>query len=395
MIYSAGIILYRKVDNNVEFFVCTPGGPYWKNKESWNFPKGQIDGDEKPIETAIREFKEETNIDLIGVEDIRFEQLVKQRKDKSVYVFSKEYNGEDYSNCFSNTFEGEDGNQYPEIGDYKWMTLKEIIKRGGVRCYYELFDRIRQIALMKDNIYNMDCVEGMETKIPHGSIDCIICDLPYFEVVDAEFDNQWENKEHYMKWVVSVLVEFSLALKPGGSIFLFTSRQFNGEICYYLKKFNLEEKRIIIWARKRGFNNTRGKALASGYEPIAYYVKPGGEVTFNNIKIKSESNRKEYREGMLRDGVSLSDVWTDIPALPHNSKEKTAHPTQKPLKLIERIIEMSTNEGDLVLDACMGSGTTAVACMNTNRHFVGFEVDKNYYDIAIGRLTDIECEKLF
>ena len=165
------------------------------------------------------------------------------------------------------------------------------------------------------------------------------------------------------------------------------------KICNCLDELPLEEKRIIIWARKRGFNNTRGHALASGYEPIAYYVKCGGDITFNNIKIKSNTNRKEYKDGMLKDGVSLSDVWTDIPSLPHNSKEKTSHPTQKPLKLIERIIEMSTNDGDVVLDACMGSGTTAVACMNTNRNFIGFELNKEYFDIAINRIKESEENK--
>ena len=95
-------------------------------------------------------------------------------------------------------------------------------------------------------------------------------------------------------------------------------------MCIVLYENGFEENRTIIWARKRGFNNTRGHALASGYEPIAYYVKCGGDITFNNIKIKSNTNRKEYKEGMLKDGVSLSDVWTDIPSLPHNSKEKTS-----------------------------------------------------------------------
>ena len=241
-------------------------------------------------------------------------------------------------------------------------------------------------------LYNEDCLVGMN-KIPDCSVDCIICDLPYFKVVDAEFDNQWENEQQYINWIKKLVSKLSLVLKDGGSLFLFTSRQLNRKICNCLDELPLEEKRIIIWARKRGFNNTRGHALASGYEPIAYYVKCGGDITFNNIKIKSNTNRKEYKEGMLNDGVSLSDVWTDIPSLPHNSKEKTSHPTQKPLKLIERIIEMSTNEGDVVLDACMGSGTTAVACMNTNRNFIGFELNKEYFDIAINRIKESEENK--
>ena len=89
---------------------------------------------------------------------------------------------------------------------------------------------------------------------------------------------------------------------------------------------------------------------------------------------------------MLKDGVSLSDVWTDIPALPHNAKEKVAHPTQKPIKLMERIVEMFTNEGDTVLDFCMGSGSTGVACKNLNRNFIGIEKDENYFNIAKERM---------
>lgn len=244
-------------------------------------------------------------------------------------------------------------------------------------------------------LYNEDCIEGIHNKIEDGSVDCVICDLPYFGVVEADFDNQWKDEDDYLLWVERLVVEYVRVLKSGGNIFLFTSRQMNRKICNILDKY-LIEKRIIIWARKRGFNTTRGHALASGYEPIAYYVKEGGEPTFNNIKIKPDTKRKEYTEGMLKDGVCLSDVWSDIPALPHNSKEKTNHPTQKPVKLIERIIEISTNEGDVVLDGCFGSGTTAVACLNKNRDFIGFEIDKDFYNIAKRRVSEIQNEvKLF
>lgn len=70
-------------------------------------------------------------------------------------------------------------------------------------------------------------------------------------------------------------------------------------------------------------------------------------------------------------------------------RKDTPHPTQKPIKLIERIIQISTNEGDLILDNCMGSGTTACACINTNRNFIGFEVDKEYYEYAEKRIKDM------
>jgi DNA modification methylase len=244
-------------------------------------------------------------------------------------------------------------------------------------------------------LYNEDCITGIRNRLKDNSIDCVVCDLPYFGVVDADFDNKWENEDDYLKWVESLVIQYVRVLKPGGSVFLFTSRQLNRKICNILDRY-LMEKRIIIWARKRGFNNTRGHALASGYEPIAYYVKGGDEPVFNNIKIKPDTKRKEYTEGMLKEGVSLSDVWTDISALPHNSKEKTEHPTQKPVKLMERIIEMSSNEGDTVLDGCMGSGSTGVACLNLNRNFIGFEVDGKYFRIAEDRIHHINNEiKLF
>ena len=82
----------------------------------------------------------------------------------------------------------------------------------------------------------------------------------------------------------------------------------------------------------------------------------------------------------------MPDVWTDIPALPHNSKEKVNHPTQKPIKLMERIVSLFTNEGDTVLDFCMGSGTTGIACKNLHRNFIGIEKDLNYFNIAKDRL---------
>ena len=90
----------------------------------------------------------------------------------------------------------------------------------------------------------------------------------------------------------------------------------------------------------------------------------------------------------MKDGITLADVWTDISALPHNSKEKVAHPTQKPISLMERIIEVFTNEGDTILDFCMGSGSTGVACKNLNRNFIGIEKYKQFFDIAKNRLID-------
>jgi site-specific DNA-methyltransferase (adenine-specific) len=241
-----------------------------------------------------------------------------------------------------------------------------------------------------NKLYNDDCITVMQQLVDNNiTVDCIVVDLPYFKVVKDEFDNQWKDEQEYLNWVRSVFNIARDLIKEDGNIIVFCSRQYARKISNI---FDYEmmwiEKRQIIWARKRGFNNTRGHALASGYEPILYWTN-GVKGTFNNIKIKPDTKRLEYTTGMLKDGVSLSDVWTDIPALPHNSKEKVAHPTQKPIKLMERIIEVFTNEGDTVLDFCMGSGSTGVACKNLNRDFIGIEINKEYFDIANNRINKV------
>lgn len=236
-------------------------------------------------------------------------------------------------------------------------------------------------------LYHNDCIDILKNMVDNNVvIDHIICDLPYFQVIKDDFDNQWDSVESYVDWFNSLLQYVKQIIKPGGNIILFCSRQNMWRMCRMLYENEFEENRTIIWARKRGFNNTRGKALASGYEPILFWSN-GKSNTFNNIKIKVDSNRPEYKTGILKDGITLSDVWTDIPALPHNAKEKVDHPTQKPIKLMERIISLFTNEGDTILDFCMGSGSTGVACKNLNRNFIGIEKDLNYFNISKERLN--------
>ncbi len=241
-------------------------------------------------------------------------------------------------------------------------------------------------------LYNNDCLLQMaEMYTCNLQVGHVICDLPYFKVVKDSFDNQWDSIDDYIEWLNSILQCVNKIIKPNGNIILFCSRQNIWRVCKVLHENGFEENRTIIWARKRGFNNTRGKALASGYEPILFWSK-GKSSVFNSIKVKSNLDRPEYKTGMLKDGITLSDIWTDIPSLPHNSKEKVNHPTQKPIKLMERIITLFTNKDDTILDFCMGSGTTGVACKNLNRNFIGIEKDLNYFNIACNRLGEVATE---
>ncbi len=153
---SSGVILYRKKENgDVEFFMCTPDGPYWKNRELWSFPKGRIEENETPFDAAIREFHEETSIKLEG-DKSKFLDLgiVNQNKFKNVYVFAKQYNGENTDNCISNKCLTEyppNSNKFiehNEIKSYKWLTINEL-KKKGIACYLPIYSLI--IRIMKYN----------------------------------------------------------------------------------------------------------------------------------------------------------------------------------------------------------------------------------------------------
>lgn len=226
-------------------------------------------------------------------------------------------------------------------------------------------------------------------KIKDKSINLITTDLPYYGVVDNEWDNQWETLDDYLSFLDNVFIEFKRVLKDDGSLFIFSGRQYNRHIAILLDKY-FKEERIIIWKRKRNMSTTRGKALNGEYEPLCYYSNIDKPI-FNNIKIppaKHLQNRKEYKSGLLKDGVSLTDVW-EINALLGNSLEKTKHPTQKPLEIMQRILLIASNENDLVLDVFMGSGTTAIACLKLKRNFIGFEKELSYIDVFEERRKSI------
>lgn len=112
-------------------------------------------------------------------------------------------------------------------------------------------------------------------------------------------------------------------------------------------------------------------------------------VDFKKVKQPYKNlNDKRIQERIANgsEGTRLYDWFSDIQLVKNVSKEKSNHPCPVPVKLMERIILLTTNEGDTVLDPFMGSGTTAIACMNTNRKYIGFEIDKNYYDESIKRI---------
>lgn len=151
---SSGIILHKNENGNIKFFMCTPDGPYFKNKTIWSFPKGHMEMGETPFETALREFHEETSFSLTNKEfKYKYYGLVKQNSHKKVHVFSKPYENEELINCYSNKCVSIiKGVKYVhnEIRDYKWVTLKEYIKKG-VRPYIPILKEII------NDYYNQKC----------------------------------------------------------------------------------------------------------------------------------------------------------------------------------------------------------------------------------------------
>lgn len=243
--------------------------------------------------------------------------------------------------------------------------------------------------LEKNNIYFGDCLEWM-TQIDDNMIDCIICDLPYnmtklsWDCV-IPYDKLWE--------------EYNRIIKKNGNIVLFSS----GLFTYKLIESNIKNyKYKLIWKK----NVPTGMASAK-YRPMKYYeeicVFNEGNGTYNPIMkerigvgkecynydhycgksnhIDLEKKPKRYDPNF----VQPSDVL-EFNVVPN--RRGKLHPTQKPVELLEWLVKTYSNEGDLILDNCMGSGSTAIACMNTNRNYIGFENNREYYDISEIRIKE-------
>jgi len=239
-----------------------------------------------------------------------------------------------------------------------------------------------------NRIYNEDCLEGMK-KIPDGVVDAIICDLPYgttscqWDVV-IPFDQLWE--------------QYHRICKPNAAIILFGSEPFSS----FLRMSNLDEYRYdIYWEKERLTNiNQVKRRVGKTVETISIFYK--SQCTYNpQMTIYTGTPRtnkvKNGKLGKLTDG-SEKPVFeykdnglrypTQVWKFQRDCLTSNIHPTQKPVALIQQLIKTYTNEGELILDNCMGSGTTAIAAILENRRFIGFELDKEYYDKANKRIAD-------
>lgn len=283
-----------------------------------------------------------------------------------------------------------------------------------------------------NKIYNEDCRVGM-SRIPDKSIDAVICDLPY-GVTDHDWDNIIDGK-----WLAS---EYKRVCKQNANVLLFCTAAFGKYLmnCFLESEFSHQ----LIWVKRNRTRHLSQKSLPmSQHEMI---------LCFRINKYSNKNRHKGLRDYMISElgisGMSVKQVKSSIPnysadhwfrmscdyripteknysrlqevtgrfkkpyaqirseflsekdnictyngksssdVLDFHLTEKRSHPTQKPLALIEYLVKVYTNPADIILDNCMGSGTTAIASINTGRNFIGFEMDKTYYQIACDRIRN-------
>ena len=236
------------------------------------------------------------------------------------------------------------------------------------------------------NLMQGNCLELMRD-IPDASVDMILCDLPYGTTACTwdsviPFDALWS--------------EYGRVAKQNAAIVLTASQPFTTALI----GSNLRDFRhCLVWEKTIATNfMLLKKQHAKKHEDIAVFYRR--QPTYNPQMVAGEPYSDKPRKrtvGVHGDAVTtkkpIANTGTRYPGSVlkfSNGNNGTVHPTQKPVALMEYLIRTYTNEGDLVLDNCMGSGTTGVACVNTNRSFIGMELDPTYFEVARKRILDAD-----
>ena len=280
-----------------------------------------------------------------------------------------------------------------------------------------------------------DCIEEMKS-IPDDSIDLVIADPPYWKVVGQEWDYQWRTEKDYIEWSLRWIKEVARILRIGGTFYCFGYFRTLTHLVPYLDDMELELRQQIIL--DKGMRAVSGRAtknykmFPNVTESILFIIKDNKRFIKPFLKSRQQDlglKAKEINEalGVKSNGggmwsiytgknvceqfpteelwnklskilqfdlpynklaqtfnpqMGYTDVWTDIDFY----KEKRYHPTQKPIKLIERLIAASSNEGDIVLDPFSGCGSTQLSCIDLKRNYIAIELDKQYYETALKRI---------
>ena len=245
---------------------------------------------------------------------------------------------------------------------------------------------------MNENVklYQGNCLEVMK-EIPDKSIDMILCDLPY-----GTTQNKWDS----VIPLDELWKQYNRIIKPNGAIVLTSHGIFTAQLMLSQPK---QFKYKWIWEKSKATNflNSKKQPLRKYEEVCVFYRK---QPTYNPQMREGEPYNKGFRKNQLTGSYgdfSPVLVKSDGGRYPVDivyfktaeSEGEVYHPTQKPVDLLEYLIKTYTNESMIILDNCMGSGSTGVACINTNRKFIGIELDEGYFKIAEERIHKAINEK--
>lgn len=268
-------------------------------------------------------------------------------------------------------------------------------------------------------LYNEDCLTALK-KIQNNEIDMIYLDPPFYtqrkqklsnsEGKQYEFSDIWKSRQEYLNYMRERLIEMKRILKTTGNLFLHCDSSASHYLRVILDEVFGEEnfRSEIIWTYKRWSNSKKG--LLPAHQTIFWYSKSNKfkfNVQYNDYspttnldqilqeRQRNSSGKTVYKKddngeivhAKEKKGVPMSDVW-EIPYLNPKAKERTGYPTQKPIELLERIINISTDECDLVLDPFCGSGTTLVASELLNRRYIGMDISKEAISLTEERLKN-------
>ena len=236
-----------------------------------------------------------------------------------------------------------------------------------------------------NKIYNEDCLEGMK-RIPDKSVDMILADLPY-----GTTRNKWDS----IIPLDSLWEQYNRVIKDNGTIVLTAQTPFDK----VLGASNLKMLRYEwIWEKTAatGFLNAKKMPMKAHENILVFYKKlptyNPQKTTGHTRKVSSAEHKigskvtSNYGEHGLTGYDSTERYPRSVQVFPTDKQKTAVHPTQKPVALFEYLVKTYTDKGETVLDNCMGSGTTAVACINTDRNYIGFEMDTNYFNLANERI---------
>lgn len=247
-----------------------------------------------------------------------------------------------------------------------------------------------------------DCLEEMKN-ILDKSIDMILCDLPYEVLNKGNKHAQWDKLIPFDK----LWEQYNRIIKDSGAIVLFAQGMFTAQLMMSNAKM---WRYNLIWdkVQKNGFLNANKMPLRQ-HEDICIFYK--NLPTYNPQMTKCEPHKRNHSKGSMSKPHKNSCYghFIEVPTIITDEKYPTSiisiskehkvgnffHPTQKPVALLEYLIKTYSNEGETILDNTMGSGSTGVACVNTNRDFIGIELNEEYFKIAERRIEEAKVNKAY